>query len=118
MSVDYNIGFEEGYQKAIQDFGKFIIDKSENGIISVINIPDYVAEMRENMHPQTKAERERLNGVIHDFCRGDTMLGKGCLNCILNDLNVCGDGIGSGQVPMSRLRQAERIINEVMTNDT
>ncbi len=69
------------------------------------------------MHESTKNERERINNVIHDFCRGDTMIGKGCLRCVLNDLNVCSDGIGNAQVPMRRLREAERIINEVMAND-
>lgn len=107
---------DNGYDRVVKDFAKFLINKSENGNVSVLNIPGYVKEWCDEMHEQTKLERERINGVIHDYCRGDTMLGIGCLNCVLNDLNVCGDGVGNTQVPMSRLREAEKIINEVLAN--
>ena len=30
---------------AIREFGEFLIDKSENGVISISDIPDYVIEM-------------------------------------------------------------------------
>jgi hypothetical protein len=67
------------------------------------------------MHEQTKTERERINGLIHDFCRGETMIGKACMHCVLNELNVCNDTTGP-QIPMSRLREAEKVINEVLAN--
>ena len=66
------------------------------------------------MHEQTKLERERINGIIHDFCRGETMIGKGCVNCVLNALNVCNESIGGATVPMERLRKAEKVIKEVI----
>lgn len=33
--------------EAIKEFAKYIIDKSQNGIIQVSDIPDYVKEMTE-----------------------------------------------------------------------
>lgn len=33
--------------EAIKEFAKFVIDKSENGIIRNMDIPDYVKEMTE-----------------------------------------------------------------------
>lgn len=33
--------------EAIKEFAKFLIDKSENGVISVSDIPDFVKEMTE-----------------------------------------------------------------------
>ena len=68
------------------------------------------------MHEQTKLERERINGIIHDFCRGETMIGKACANCVLNALNVCGEAKSGTIVPMERLEKAEKIINEVLAN--
>ena len=68
------------------------------------------------MHEQTKLERERIIGVIHDFCRGETMIGKGCANCVLNEINVCNEGSRASLVPLKRLKKAEEIINEVLAN--
>ena len=68
------------------------------------------------MHEQTKLERERINGIIHDFCRGETMIGKGCVHCVLNELNVCGEIIGGAIVPMERLKKAEKVIKEELSN--
>jgi hypothetical protein len=68
------------------------------------------------MHEQTKIERERIIGMIHDFCRGETMIGKGCANCVLNELNVCNEGSRASLVPLTRLKKAEKIINEVLAN--
>lgn len=68
------------------------------------------------MHEQTKRERERINGIIHSFCRGNMMLGKGCVHCVLNELNVCGENKGGAIVPMERLREAEKVIDEVITD--
>lgn len=36
---------EQTKSEAIKEFGKFLIDKSENGVISASDIPDYVVEM-------------------------------------------------------------------------
>ena len=66
------------------------------------------------MHEKTKLERERINGIIHDFCRGETMIGKGCVNCVLNALNVCSEGQSGASVPMERLKKAEKVIKEVL----
>lgn len=33
--------------EAIREFGKFLIDKSKNGMVSIADIPDYVKEMTE-----------------------------------------------------------------------
>lgn len=68
------------------------------------------------MHEQTKIEREHIIGMIHDFCRGETMIGKACANCVLNALNVCGEAKSGTIVPMERLKKAEKIINEVLAN--
>jgi hypothetical protein len=56
-------------------------------------------------------------GIIHSYCRGDTMLGKGCTHCVLNELNVCNEGIGGAIVPLERLREAEKVIGEVVQNE-
>lgn len=68
------------------------------------------------MHEETKRERERIFGLIHDFCRGESMTGKACVHCVINSLNVCNEQPGS-PLPMERLRNAERIINEVLANE-
>lgn len=66
------------------------------------------------MHEQTQIERERIIGMIHDFCQGETMIGKGCANCVLNELNVCNEGSRASLVPLTKLKKAEKIINEVL----
>jgi hypothetical protein len=106
---------DNGYDRVVKDFARFLIDKSENGNVDISTISNSVKEWCDEMHEQTKLERERINGVIHDYCRGDTMLGKGCASCVLNELKVCGGSTGM-QIPLSRLREAERIINEVLAN--
>ena len=106
---------DNGYDRVVKNFAKFLIDKSENGYVDVSTISNGVKEWCDEMHEQTKLERERINGAIHDYCRGDTMLGKGCASCVLNELNVCG-GTSGMQIPLSRLREAEKIINEVLVN--
>lgn len=65
------------------------------------------------MHAQTKLERERINGIIHDFCRGDVMRGKGCANCVLNELDVCNEN-PKRPVALEQMRKAEKLIGEVM----
>ena len=68
------------------------------------------------MHEQTKLERERIIGMIHDFCRGETMIGKACANCVLNALNVCGEAKSGTIMPMKRLKKAEKVIKEELSN--
>lgn len=110
---DIGKAYADGYNRGVKDLAKFLIDKSENGYVDILTISDSVKEWCDEMHEQTKLERERITNTIHDFCRGDTMLGKGCASCVLNELNVCG-GTSGMQIPISRLREAERIINEVL----
>ena len=45
-----NIGkaYADGDNRGVKDFAKFLIDKSENGNVSVSNIPDYVKEWCKN----------------------------------------------------------------------
>lgn len=40
--------YADGYNKGIKDFAKYLIDKSNNGTVSVMNIPDYVKEWCED----------------------------------------------------------------------
>lgn len=67
------------------------------------------------MHESTKKEKQRLNDLIHDFCRGDFMVGKGCASCVLNELNVCNENV-KNPITVAQLKEAERIINEVLAN--
>lgn len=62
------------------------------------------------MHESTKNERERINNIIHDFCRGETMIGVACAHCPIDHLNVCNESIGGAVVPMDKLREAEKIL--------
>ena len=114
MNIEYNVGFEDGYHRALKDFTKHLLNISDNGIIFAKNLSEYVTELTENNFPQTETERERINNKIHEYCRGDSMLGKGCLSCVLNSLSVCGDGTGNTKVPMSRLREADKILDEMV----
>ena len=68
------------------------------------------------MHEQTRLERERINGIIHSFCRGNIMLGKGCVSCPIAELDVCGEQKSGRIVPLEKLREAEKVIDEVMAN--
>ena len=67
------------------------------------------------MMMDTKDERKRIVEMIHDFCRGESMIGKACMSCPLKSLNVCDDKHGNN-IYMSKLWNAEKIINEVMSN--
>lgn len=66
------------------------------------------------MHEKTKQERKRLNDLIFTFCFSEQMRDRGCVNCILNELDVCGEKQGGATVTMESLKKAEKIINEVM----
>lgn len=68
------------------------------------------------MHTQTKLERERLQNKIFDFCMSE-MADKGCLGCLINNLKVCDEGKGGKLVTMEKLKEAERIIDEVIANE-
>jgi hypothetical protein len=43
----YEKGYDDGVEAGIRDFAKFLIDKSENGVICIADIPDLVREMME-----------------------------------------------------------------------
>lgn len=57
-----------------------------------------------------KAERERIVQIIHSFCRGETMVGKGCGVCPIEHLNVCNDFGTKTRVDLTNLNAAEKII--------
>ena len=40
--------YADGYKKGVRDFAKFLIDKSNNGTVSVMDIVDYAKEWCEN----------------------------------------------------------------------
>lgn len=67
------------------------------------------------MHESTKKEKQRLNDLIHDFCRGDFMAGKGCASCVLNELNVCNES-AKNPVTIAQLKETEKLVNEVMSS--
>ena len=70
------------------------------------------------MHSETKAERKRIFDIVADFCwaheTNDYMLGKGCAECPIRDCNICSDDGVTHIVPMARLKEAEKIILEVL----
>lgn len=68
------------------------------------------------MHPETRIERNRITGKIFDFCLVE-MAGKGCLGCPVNECKVCDEGKGGRLITMEKLKEAERIIDEVMANE-
>ena len=68
------------------------------------------------MHESTKKERQRLNDLIHDFCRGGFMVGKGCASCVLNKLDVCNEN-PKRPVTLEQMRKAEKLIDEVILNE-
>lgn len=105
---------DNGYDRIVKDFAKFLIDKSENGNVDISTISDSVKEWCNNMHEQTKEERKRIHEVIYDFCMNGPVRYTGCVNCVLNELDVCGDSVGNATVPLCRLREAEKVIDEVM----
>lgn len=67
-------------------------------------------------YAETRQEQDRILGVIHDFCRGETMVGKGCACCPIAELDVCNDQGTKAKFNIKELRETEKIINEVMTN--
>lgn len=54
-----------------------------------------------------RTERKRLRSLIHDYCFTE-QCGKGCVDCPVEKAKACGDM----DVPMSKLREAEKIIQE------
>jgi hypothetical protein len=68
-------------------------------------------------YSETRQETERILNKIHDFCRGETMVGKGCVNCPVNAYRVCDEGKGGKLLSINTLKQAEKAIDEVMANE-
>lgn len=68
------------------------------------------------MSPEQKVERKRILDKIFDFCLVE-MAGKGCVGCPVNECKVCDEGKGGRLVTMEKLKEAERIIDEVTKSD-
>ncbi len=45
---DIGKAYTDGYNQGVKDFAKFLIDKSENGTVSILEIPDYVKGWCDN----------------------------------------------------------------------
>lgn len=41
-AYEFGIAYAKGYNRGVKDFAKYLIDKSNNGSVSVSDIPDYV----------------------------------------------------------------------------
>lgn len=67
--------------------------------------PKKQVEVEDN--EKQKIERLRIRTMIHNFCFNDEFCDVGCVNCPLNEFDVCGEN-----VPMTRYRQAEKFIYE------
>ena len=64
------------------------------------------------MLAKTREKRKQIRRQIADFC-----LGKSCVTCPLNETRICEwDIVNDSKITMARLEEAERIINEAMTN--
>ena len=64
---------------------------------------------KEECPIKTRAERSRIRKKIHEFCFSESMATKGCANCPLNDIDVCGEA-----PEMVRMRKADKMIDELM----
>lgn len=40
--------YKDGYEQGVKDFAKYLIDKSKHGVVSVMDIPDYVKAWCDN----------------------------------------------------------------------
>ena len=70
-------------------------------------MPDREKKLRE--------ERNQITNMIFDYCFSDAMKHKGCANCKLSHLDVCGDYLRNGtKIPMSLMREAEKIITDAI----
>ena len=69
-------------------------------------------------YEQTRQEQDRIYDIIliHGFCRGEFMLGKGCACCPIAELDVCNDRGTKAKINMKALREAEKVIDEVMAD--
>lgn len=57
-------------------------------------------------------KRKHVRKLLSDFC-----FGKSCVTCPLNETRICEwDIVNDAKIPMARLENAEKIINEAMTN--
>lgn len=43
-AYELGIAYWEGYNQGVEDFAKLLIDKSDNGTVSVMDIVDYAKE--------------------------------------------------------------------------
>lgn len=67
-------------------------------------------------YEQTRQEQDRIYDIIHGFCRGEFMLGKGCACCPIAELDVCNDRGAKAKINIKALREAEKVICEVVSN--
>ena len=47
-AYELSTAYAKGYNRGVKDFAKLLIDKSNNGIVSVMEIPDYAKEWCED----------------------------------------------------------------------
>ena len=47
-AYELSIAYAKGYNRGVKDFAKLLIDKSNNGIVSVMEILDYAKEWCED----------------------------------------------------------------------
>ena len=58
---------------------------------------------------KSRVDRLRIRQKIHEFCFPESMATKGCANCPIDKLDVCGES-----PEMVRLRKADKMIDELM----
>lgn len=61
------------------------------------------------MNEAQKAERQRLRALIRDYCSTE-QCGRGCASCPVNKAQACGVPVGSHEIPVANLCEAEKII--------
>lgn len=47
-AYEFGIAYAKGYNRGVKDFAKLLIDKSNNGTVSVMDIVDYAKEWCED----------------------------------------------------------------------
>ena len=56
-----------------------------------------------------RAERQRIRELIHDYCFTEQS-DKGCATCPVNKAEACDARHGCYEIPMEKLREAEKSI--------
>jgi hypothetical protein len=56
-----------------------------------------------------KTERQRLRNLIHDYCHTE-QCDRGCARCPVDKAEACGVPRGCHEIPLTNLREAEKII--------